>query len=60
MVKTGDMIELENGMRADVMYIGEWYDGRHTVHYKHGLNFNFLIEGDESFKVIRWIEKYIN
>jgi len=53
MVKTGDMIELENGMRADVMYIGEWYDGRHTVHYKHGLNFNFLIEGDESFKVIR-------
>ena len=52
MVKIGDMIELTNGIRADVVYIGKWHDGRYTIHYKYGLNTDFLIEGDEDFRVI--------
>ena len=52
MVKVGDMIELRNGIRADVVHIGKWHDGRHTVYYKHGLINDFIIEGDDDFKVI--------
>jgi len=52
MVKIGDMIELENGIRADIMHIGRWHDGRYTIHYKHGLEKGFIVEGDEDFKVL--------
>lgn len=52
MVKIGDMIELSSGIRAEVKHIGEWHDGRYTIHYKHGLNTDFIIEGDEDFRVI--------
>ena len=52
MVKTGDMIELENGIRGDVVYIGKWHDGRYAIHYKYGLDTQFFIEGDEYFRVV--------
>jgi len=51
MVKIGDMIELENGDKGNIVNIQDTFCGRYLITYEKSVTKQFL-EGDEDFRVI--------